>query len=261
MGFWDRFEGDYESLFQGDPMYVKALDMMLELAGDLSGKRVLDLGCGAGVFLSRLRETFPTAELYGVDPSEKMVGRCLHRFGEDGGVRILRGEAVRIPLPDGHVHAVFSNLALHHVPPPQRRACAREIARVMQPGARLVYADMFCDVEGPPEDPERCRDIILKMVGKSLYDLEHGAYRTMLLHLGDLPAVLREDGEYFTTDRVWESALREAGLGRLEVVPVPPAEFGYRIITGYREGESEGETDRGEGSGDLDGPLRGERKA
>lgn len=234
MGFWDRFDGDYESLFDRDPMYGEALDMMLELSGDLAGKRALDLGCGAGVFLSRLAEAFPNAELYGVDPSKKMVRRCERRLGHSARVRILRGSALRIPLPDEHVHAVLSNLALHHVPPPERPACAREIARVLRPGGRLVYADLFCDVEGPPEDPDRCRDIIQKMVGKSLYDLDHGAYRTMLLHLGDIPAVLTEDGEYFTTDRVWREAFREAGIERLEVKPVPPEEFGYRIITGIK---------------------------
>ncbi|MBC7253008.1 MAG: methyltransferase domain-containing protein [Actinobacteria bacterium] len=236
MGFWDQFEGDYEGLFDRDPMYRDALDMMLRLAGDLSGKRALDLGCGVGTLLSLLAEAFPTADLYGVDPSEKMLRRCERRFQGEEGIRILRGTAVRIPLPDAHVHAVFSNLALHHVPPPERQACAREISRVLAPGGRLVYADMFCDVDGPPEDPERCRDIIHKMVGKSLYDLEHGAYRTMLLHLGDLPAVLKEEGEYFTTDRTWRKAFREAGLDRLEVLPVPPREYGYRIITGVKRG-------------------------
>jgi len=236
LGFWDQFEGDYEGLFDRDPMYRDALDMMLRLAGDLSGKRALDLGCGVGTLLSLLVEAFPTAGLYGVDPSEKMLRRCERRFRGQEGIRILRGTAVSIPLPDAHVHAVFSNLALHHVPPPERPACAREISRVLAPGGRLVYADMFCDVDGPPEDPERCRDIIQKMVGKSLYDLEHGAYRTMLLHLGDLPAVLKEEGEYFTTDHTWRKAFREAGLDRLEVLPVPPQEFGYRIITGVKRG-------------------------
>ncbi|MGQ9475369.1 MAG: class I SAM-dependent methyltransferase [Actinomycetota bacterium] len=236
MGFWDEFEGDYEGLFDQDPVYLEALEMMVELAGDLSGKRVLDLGCGAGTLLSRLAEAFPAAELIGVDPAEKMVRRCEQRFREEGRVLILQGTAVHIPLPDACTHVVLSNLALHHVLPSERPACAREISRVLAPGGRLVYADMFCDVDGPPEDPDRCRDIIHKMVGKSLYDLEHGAYRTMLLHLGDLPAVLKKEGEYFTTDGTWRRAFQEAGLDLLEVHPVPPAEFGYRVITGVKKG-------------------------
>lgn len=163
-----------------------------------------------------------------------MVRRCADRFRKVEAVNISMGTATRIPLPDEYLDVVLSNLALHHVPPLERPACAREIARVLRPGGKLVYADMFCDVEGPPEDPARCRDIILKMVGKSLYDLDHGAYETMLLHLGDIPAVLKEEGEFFTTDRVWREAFRAAGLDRLEVVSVPPVEFGYRIITGVK---------------------------
>jgi|GEM_PF-6696893 len=40
MGFWDSYEGDYESLFDGDPVYAEALRMVIDLAGDLSGKRL-----------------------------------------------------------------------------------------------------------------------------------------------------------------------------------------------------------------------------
>jgi len=234
VGYWDEYEGDYEELFARDPVYQEALRMLVELAGDLSGKRVLDLGCGAGTLLARLVESYPGAEIYGVDPSEKMVRRCELRLRGTKGVSVCTGTATAIPLPDASLDAVLSNLALHHVPPGERKDCARELARVLRPGGRLVYADMFCDVDAPPDDPERCRDIIQKMVGKSLYDLEHGAYRTMLLHLGDIPAVLTEDGEYFTTDGVWREALAGAGFARLEVFPVPPEEFGYRVIAGIR---------------------------
>ncbi len=234
MGFWDSYEGDYESLFDGDPVYAEALRMVIDLAGDLSGKTVLDLGCGAGALLFRLVEMYPGAEILGVDPSEKMVRRCERKLGKVRGARVRRGTATAIPFPEAYVDAVLSNLALHHVPPGEREGCARELARVLRPGGRLVYADMFCDVDAPPEDPERCRDIIHKMVGKSLYDREHGAYRTMLLHLGDIPAVLTEDGEHFTTEGVWRKALARAGFADLEVFPVPPGEFGYRVITGTK---------------------------
>lgn len=235
MGYWDEFSGDYDSLFEKDPMYADALRMMLELMGDVNRRNVVDLGCGSGTLISIIAERCPDAGIYGIDPSARMVEICAGRFRDLANVHIGEGTGVDIPLPSEHAHCVLSNLALHHIPPGDRKRCAGEIARVLKPAGRLVYCDMFCDVAGPLDDPERCRDIIQKMVGKSLYDLEHGAYETMLLHIGDIPAVLREEGEYFTTDEVWREAFAGASLGRFEVIPVPPVEFGYRIITATKK--------------------------
>ncbi|MEW6554585.1 MAG: class I SAM-dependent methyltransferase [Actinomycetota bacterium] len=234
MGYWDDYMGDYDTLFAKDPMYADAMRIMIELMGDANRKRVLDLGCGSGTLISRITEEYPDAEIYGVDPSEVMVQRSADRFKDQPNVHVAIGNGVQMPMPPDYIHCMLSNLALHHVKPEERAACASEIARVLKLGGRLVYADMFCDVTGPIDDPARCRDIIEKMVGKSLYDLDHGALETALLHIGDIPSVIREEGEYFTTDALWMEHLAAAGLGRLEVIPVPPQDFGYRIITGTR---------------------------
>lgn len=235
MGYWDDFAGEYESLFDRDPMYADALRLVVELVGDANRKRVLDLGCGSGTLLARIADENPDAELYGIDPSERMVQGCVNRFRETPNVHIAIGSAHRVPLPSDYVHCVVSNLALHHVPPEDRMACAAELARLLKAGGRLIYADMFCDVDGPVDDPARARDIIHKMVGKSLYDLEHGAFETMLLHIGDIPAVIKGEGEHFTTDAAWREHLAEAGFHRFEVIPVEPAEFGYRILIAVRK--------------------------
>jgi ubiquinone/menaquinone biosynthesis C-methylase UbiE len=235
VGYWDDYMGEYDTLFAKDPMYADALRIMIELMGDANRKHVLDLGCGSGTLIWRIAEEYPDAEIYGVDPSELMVQRSVVRFKEQPNVHIAIGTAVQMPMPPDYIHCMMSNLALHHVKPEERAACAAEIARVLKPGGRLVYTDMFCDVVGPIDDPERCKDIIEKMVGKSLYDLEHGAFETALLHIGDIPSVIREEGEYFTTDEVWREHLAAAGLGRFEVISIPPQDFGYRIITAIKK--------------------------
>ena len=217
VGYWDEYMGDYDNLFAKDPMYADAMRIMVELMGDANRKRVLDLGCGSGNLISRIAELYPDAEIYGVDPSERMVKASTDRFEGMANVHVFTGTSMQIPVPNEYIHCLMSNLALHHVHPADRVVCAAEIARVLKPGGHLIFTDMFCDVTGPMDDPERCRDIIQKMVGKSLYDLEQGAFEAMLLHIGDIPAVIREEGEYFTTAEVWREHLAAAGLGRSSV--------------------------------------------
>lgn len=81
------------------------------LAGELAGRRVVDLGCGDGWF-ARIALAAGAAEVTGIDPSERMLAaartltpgaRFLHAFAEDAA------------LPPASVDAVVSILALHYV--------------------------------------------------------------------------------------------------------------------------------------------------
>ena len=229
---WDDLADKFDASFIKDPLYVNTLGKMVELASDLNRKDVLDLGCGPGNLIRLIREKFPEAKVAGIDPSPRMRELCTRRFDDNSGLRIKCGEALQIPFPDNSFDCLMSSLALHHIPPEKRGDCAREISRVLKPGKCLVYADVFCDVDGPPDDPERCRDIIMKMVNEALYSMEHGAYEKMLMVLEHIPVVIREDGEYITTLEKWTGVLGDAGFTDLESHNVSPAGHWFKIIRG-----------------------------
>ena len=65
-------------------------------------------------------------------------------------VRFREGRAEAIPAEDGAVHVVLASLSLMYAV--DRAAAAREIARVLRPGGRLVAAVW--------SGPEQC-DIVL----------------------------------------------------------------------------------------------------
>ncbi|MHB8895405.1 MAG: class I SAM-dependent methyltransferase, partial [Candidatus Geothermincolia bacterium] len=224
---------DYDRIFLENPLYVDTIERMMSKAEASGEVRVLDLGCGTGNVTAAIvrRLSGRQASVLAVDPSAGMREKCLARFAGRGGVEVLEGNALEIPAGDASFDFIFSNLVLHHVPPEKRAECGAELARVLTPGGTLVYADMFCDVDSDPKDPVRVKDIIDKMVGVALYCLDHGAFDMMQIMLATLPADISNEGEYLTTAEVWREALLSAGLEDAVVSPVPPDQFGVKIIT------------------------------
>jgi SAM-dependent methyltransferase len=108
---------------------------MLRLAGDVTGKRVLDAGCGHGPLMADLRER--GADVVGFDLSPAMVGIARERLGSDADVRVA-DLSEPLPYDDDEFDVVTCSLALHYV---QDWAPAlAELRRVLKPGGQLVIS-------------------------------------------------------------------------------------------------------------------------
>jgi SAM-dependent methyltransferase len=91
---------------------------------ELSGTRVLDLGCGAGWSAAVLAEG--GAEVVGLDLDITGVAAAATRAP-----RVLVADAARTPFPNETFDAVFCSNVVEHTPDP--RALITEIERVLRP--------------------------------------------------------------------------------------------------------------------------------
>ncbi|MCE6995285.1 class I SAM-dependent methyltransferase [Saccharothrix sp. S26] len=112
---------------------------VLALAGDLTGLRVLDIGCGAGHYIAELR-TRGAAEVFGVDGGDTLLGHAREHIKDHPAVTLRRHDLEEPPafLDDGSFGLVVMALVHHHVE--ARRELLAEAHRVLRPGGVLLVS-------------------------------------------------------------------------------------------------------------------------
>jgi SAM-dependent methyltransferase len=98
------------------------------------GARVLDLGCGTGSWARAFQSWWPTVEVVAVDPSEAMRERSVFQ-------PVRAGDAAHIPADDASLDAAWLSTVVHHIP--DLEAAARELRRVLKPGAPVLLRSAF----------------------------------------------------------------------------------------------------------------------
>lgn len=154
---------DDKAATRGHPSYVwragqERRFQMVRRWTELDHQRVLDVGCGVGLYTEAFRRRTPHA--FGVEIEHV---RAREAQGRAAGVVQASGE--RLPFPDAAFDVVFSHEVLEHVA--DDRACVEELMRVTRVGGRVVI-----------------------FVPNRLYPFEtHGVFWRGRYHFGNAPLV------------------------------------------------------------------------
>ncbi|MDB5755796.1 MAG: SAM-dependent methyltransferase [Massilia sp.] len=119
--------------------------------------RVLDAGCGAGADLALLQKDYPAAQVIGIDASAAMaraarapvssmksLNRMLSRLlPAKAGIDVLAGDFGALPFGPNSLDLVWSNLALHWHPQPDR--VFAEWRRVLRVDGLLMFSNFGPD--------------------------------------------------------------------------------------------------------------------
>ena len=118
---------------------------------DVAGKRVLDVGCGAGGIELLLARDYGAAEVLGIDveaPVLEHARRLIARRGLADRVRFEQVSPGPLPFADQSFDVVFSKDAVIHIP--DKEAWCRDMFRLLRPGGILVASDWMRIDEAPP---------------------------------------------------------------------------------------------------------------
>lgn len=151
-----RHPGVYERENQAVDSAGHVLAAMYALA-PWDGRTLVDLGCGAGFWLSRYAgspgaggaggnaasaSTAGASTVIGIEPDPALRAAATARTADLPGTEVLAGSAERLPLPDCSADVVHARFA--YFLSPGGDAGLAEVLRVLRPGGSLVVVDNDC---------------------------------------------------------------------------------------------------------------------
>jgi SAM-dependent methyltransferase len=102
----------------------------------VAGRRILDVGSGAGPLLESLRDR--GAMVTGVEPSAKMLELARKRLGDGAALYQAALGGDPLPFPDRSFDDAIACLVLHYLE--DWKTPLAELRRVLVPGGRLIVA-------------------------------------------------------------------------------------------------------------------------
>jgi ubiquinone/menaquinone biosynthesis C-methylase UbiE len=161
--FASRVAARYDELRASDD-YDDLVDRLVT-AGDLAGRRVLDIGCGTGSLSGALAPRHG-CQCWGIDPSPEML--AVARSKRLPGVQLTLGRAEELPFADQSFERAVMLSVVHHI---DRLRSFAEAYRALRAGGRLVISNA---------DPDGFGDRWLMRLFPELLERELGRFPTAI---------------------------------------------------------------------------------
>jgi ubiquinone/menaquinone biosynthesis C-methylase UbiE len=166
-----------------------------ELVAAPPGGRLLELGCGPGVFARQVLQGESRLNYIGADLSEVFLNLTRRRLlkGRSASLHLLRCDALELPFRGDLFHCAVAMATLHHLSEDEQPRALQELSRVLVPGGQLLLVEDWSFTEPTPFE---------------------NLAREFRLAAG-------ERVEHHRTDREWRLLLRGAGFRVVEEKWVP----------------------------------------
>jgi len=226
---WDRFE-IFEALHHtmtiDNPMTSADLDEVVALLAPADGESMLDLACGHGELLRRIRRS-ASIDAHGVDLSPWMI-RTAHQLAEAAGLKIgwTIGDAKH--HGEGRSHDLVTSLGatwIWH----GSRGTVRAVAERLAPGGRMAIGDMHLRDERTTEEVVEHYGAIDSVGIIESYYAEAG---------------IELIGRVATTDEAWDDYLARTRASASAWAQMYPGERADRYLAEQQDWERFHERDR-----------------
>jgi ubiquinone/menaquinone biosynthesis C-methylase UbiE len=132
----------YDAIIDGPLSIARMRRGLLAKMGDLSDKKILDVGSGTGTMSIMIKQAFPPAQVVGLDGDPQILEMARSKARKLGiEIQFEHGMSFDLPYPDESFDVVLTSMMLHHLTRDDKQNTAREMYRVLRTGGQLFGAD------------------------------------------------------------------------------------------------------------------------
>ena len=216
-GYADKYD---EWFMKNENLFTSELLLYKKVLGDISGKKLLSVGCGSGLFESYI----DNSNIDGIEPSEDMG-----RIAEKRGVKVIKyGLIEDVELPDEAYDIIYFNGSSSYIEnlTPVYEKCLKAIKK----NGKLILLDV----------PKESAFGFMYLLGKSLNTYDHEFLQGAMPEL-PYPLALASSGVWHTTEEKI-NVLKDLGIKNFSFYqtliknPLYTNEEAEEVSEGYKSG-------------------------
>lgn len=218
---FDGYASKYDEWFMvNDNLFTSELRLFKKVLGDITGKKLLSVGCGSGLFESYI----DSSNIEGIEPSEDMG-----KIAEKRGINIIKyGLIEDVELPDNTYDIIYFNGSssyMENLTPVYEKAL-----KALKPDGKLILLDV----------PKESAFGFMYLLGKSLNTYDH-EYLEGAMPALPYPLALAASGVWHSTEEKIE-VLKNLGIEKFDFYqtlvknPMYTNEEPEEVVEGYKSG-------------------------
>ena len=216
-GYADKYD---EWFMKNENLFTSELRLFEKVLGDITGKKLLSVGCGSGLFESYI----DSSNIDGIEPSEDMG-----RIAEKRGINVIQyGLIEDVDLPEETYDIIYFNGSSSYME--DLKPVYEKSLRALKKNGKLILLDV----------PKESAFGFMYLLGKSLNTYDHEFLEGAMPEL-PYPLALASSGVWHTTEEKI-NVLKELGIKNFDFYqtliknPLYTNEEPEEVSEGYKSG-------------------------
>ena len=216
-GYADKYD---EWFMKNENLFTSELRLFEKVLGDITGKKLLSVGCGSGLFESYI----DSSNIDGIEPSEDMG-----RIAEKRGINVIKyGLIEDVDLPEETYDIIYFNGSSSYME--DLKPIYEKSLRALKKNGKLILLDV----------PKESAFGFMYLLGKSLNTYDHEFLEGAMPEL-PYPLALASSGVWHTTEEKI-NVLKELGIKNFDFYqtliknPLYTNEEPEEVSEGYKSG-------------------------